>query len=51
MSRTIKQKKTGAKAVSHSCRNNGTCSYCTDNRLHKSKVKLEATTYSLNTTE
>lgn len=47
MSRTIKQKKTGGKAVSHSCRNNGTCSYCTDNRLHKHNKKLIA--YSLNT--
>ena len=35
MSRTIKQKKTGAKAVSHSCRNNGTCPYCFGNRMYK----------------
>lgn len=35
MSRTIKKKKTGAKAVSHSCRNNGTCPVCFGNRMYK----------------
>jgi hypothetical protein len=35
MSRTIKQKKTGAKAVSHQCRNNGPCPYCFGNRMYK----------------
>ena len=35
MSRTIKQKKTGAKAVSHQCRNNGSCPWCYGNRMYK----------------
>ena len=35
MSRTFKKKKTGAKAVSHSCRNNGTCPWCYGNRMYK----------------
>ncbi len=39
MSRTRKEPKTGAKAVAHSCRNNGTCGYCKGNRLHKHKRK------------
>lgn len=33
MSRTIKRKKTGAKAFSHRCRNNGSCDYCKENRV------------------
>ena len=37
MSRSTKKPKTGAKAVAHSCRNNGTCDYCKSNRLHKHK--------------
>lgn len=36
-----RQLKTGAKAVSFSCRNNGTCPYCTSNRTYKN-TKLEA---------
>lgn len=32
MSRTYKQKKTGGKATTYSCRNNGTCPWCTRNR-------------------
>jgi hypothetical protein len=47
MSRTIKQKKTGGKAVSHNCRNNGTCPYCTDNRLHKNNKRIQATNNNL----
>ena len=47
MSRTIKQKKTGGKAVSHSCKNNGTCSYCTDNRLYKNNKRIQATNNNL----
>ena len=39
VSRTRKKPKTGAKAVAHSCRNNGTCDYCKGNRLHKHKRK------------
>ena len=35
MSRTIKQKKTGGKAVSHQCRNHGTCPVCFGNRMYK----------------
>mgnify|MGYP003650285681 CR=1 FL=1 len=37
MSKTRRKPKTGAKAVAHSCRNNGTCDYCKGNRLHKHK--------------
>ena len=37
MSNTRRKPKTGAKAVAHSCRNNGTCEYCKGNRLHKHK--------------
>ena len=40
MSRTIKKKLTGAKAVSNSCRNNGTCPWCFGNRMHKHLKKL-----------
>lgn len=40
MSKTIKHKKTGAKAVSHHCRNNGTCSWCLGNRMYKHLKKL-----------
>lgn len=40
MSRTVKQKKTGAKAISHSCRNNGTCPICYGNRMYKNLKKL-----------
>lgn len=32
MSRTYKQKKTGGKSMTYSCRNNGTCLWCTRNR-------------------
>lgn len=32
MSRTYKKKKTGGKATTYSCRNNGTCPWCTRNR-------------------
>lgn len=28
-----------AKAVDHTCRNNGSCSYCKENRLYKNKKK------------
>jgi len=35
MSRTIKKAKTGAKSVSRSCCNHGTCDYCLSNRMHK----------------
>jgi len=40
MSRTIKKAKTGAKAVSRSCCNHGTCDYCLSNRMHKHNKKL-----------
>ena len=39
MSRSTKKPKTGAKAVAHSCGNNGSCEYCRGNRLHKHKRK------------
>lgn len=34
MSRTIKHKKTGAKAVSWHCRNHGECEWCRRNRTY-----------------
>ena len=40
MSRTVKKKKTGAKAVSHQCRNNGTCPWCYGNRMYKHLKRL-----------
>jgi len=40
MSRTIKKPKTGAKSVSRSCCNHGTCEYCLSNRMHKHNKKL-----------
>ena len=39
MSRTIKKAK---KVVAKSCRNNGSCSYCRGNRLHKHNKKIES---------
>ena len=47
MSRTKKQKKTGGKAVSFHCRNNGACSYCYNNRYHKHLVKIHYTNKEL----
>ena len=32
----------GAKAVDRMCRNHGGCSYCTSNRLYRTKKKIEA---------
>ena len=40
MAKTFKKNKTGAKAVSYICRNNGECSYCNSNRLYKTLKKL-----------
>lgn len=40
MSRTIKKKKTGAKAVSRQCSNNGSCPWCYGNRMYKHLKKL-----------
>ena len=37
MSRTTKQPKTGGKAVSCHCQNNGSCSYCLSNRTISSQ--------------
>jgi len=37
MSRTVKKAKTGAKAISSMCCNNGTCDYCLGNKMHKHK--------------
>ena len=51
MSRTVKQIYRKSKRFDKTCRNHGSCSYCTSNRLHKHNKKLEATTYSLNTTD
>lgn len=30
----------GSKAIDHTCRNHGTCTYCTNNRLYKNKKRL-----------
>lgn len=49
MSRTVKQAYRKSRAFDKSCRNHGSCAYCTGNRLHKHNKKLKATTYSLNT--
>ena len=35
----------GAKAVDRMCRNHGGCSYCTGNRLYRTKKKTEAVKY------
>ena len=32
-----RQKYFGSKAIDRTCRNNGSCPYCRDNRLHKYK--------------
>jgi hypothetical protein len=40
MSRTVKKKLTGAKAVSHQCRNNGTCPVCFGNRMYKNLKRM-----------
>ena len=31
----------GAKAIAKSCRNHGTCPYCTGNRLYKNEKRLQ----------
>lgn len=31
----------GAKAIDRTCRNHGTCPYCTMNRLYKNKKRLQ----------
>ena len=49
MSRTVKQAYRKSRVFDRSCRNNGACSYCRDNRLHKHNKKLIA--YSLDTTK
>ena len=43
MSRTIKRKKTGSKAFTWSCRNNGTCPWCTRRRTYRSLRELMRT--------
>ena len=35
MSRTVKKAKTGSKAISSMCCNNGTCDWCLGNKMHK----------------
>lgn len=35
-----RKSKTGGKAVSHSCRNNGNCPWCTSNRTIKNKKRI-----------
>lgn len=48
MSRTIKQPLTGGKKVAHSCRNNGTCPWCTGNRTIASQRSESAAAVGLN---
>lgn len=48
MSRTIKQKKTGGKAVSRHCQNHGSCNYCYSNRLIHTLKELDRTNSILN---
>ena len=33
----------GSKAIDHTCRNHGSCLYCTNNRLYKNKKRLQMT--------
>ena len=47
MSRTVKQAYRKSRVFDKTCRNNGACSYCRDNRLHKHNKKLTA--YNLDT--
>lgn len=35
----------GAKSYDRSCRNNGTCGYCEDNRMHHNKKRKESAKY------
>lgn len=37
----------GAKAISCSCRNHGTCIYCELNRMYNTRKKLEKISYDL----
>lgn len=43
MSRTRKQKLTGGKAFAYSCRNHGTCPWCTRNRTYRTLRELMRT--------
>lgn len=47
MSRTVKQKYKGSRAIDKTCRNHGSCPYCEGNRLYKHRRKLLA--YKTNT--
>ena len=47
MSRTVKKAYRKSRVFDKTCRNNGACSYCRDNRLHKHYKRLAA--YNLNT--
>jgi len=42
-----RKNKTGAKSVCHSCRNNGTCRYCTTSRLYKNLKREKSSLYQL----
>ena len=35
----------GPKSVSQICRNNGSCPYCKDNRIHKNHKRLQRIVY------
>jgi len=49
MSRTVKQAYRKSRVFDKTCRNNGSCPYCKNNRLHNSNKKIEQASYSLNT--
>lgn len=40
MSRTFRREYTGSKRFDKSCRNNGACLYCRNNRLYKHKKQI-----------
>lgn len=42
MSRTYKQKYRKSRRFDKTCRNNGSCSYCRNNRLFNTKRKIDA---------
>ena len=41
----------GSKAIDCSCRNHGTCEWCTSSRLYKNNKRLEAMNYRLKESE
>ena len=47
MSRTVKQAYRKSRRFDKSCRNNGKCSYCRDNRLHGNNVRDQQSLHGL----